>query len=239
MSELGLEDRLLTTSKKSLAAQNRFVYYPDHLVRMPSAGDSRMGILRSLISEPVFSGILGSISREWRQPSRPADLLDESVGSFLSRRLGSPTVANNLVSAIFHGIYAGNIYQLSARSLLPYLWQYEGHYGSITKTMLQATIKGLALRSEEDVALMTQKSSISTVNQSVFTFLGGIETLAETIVTTLKKNPNVEIRTETHVKEVKLEKNEAKSKVCFSPVKSNDPRQGHTLPPSPRLTSIR
>lgn len=166
-----------------------------------------------MIFEPVFTDLFRSLLRESRQPPRPDDLFDESIGSFLSRRLGSSLVADNLVSAVYHGIFAGDIYQLSARSLLPQVWQNERQYGSLTQAHMQATRKDLLLIPKEDVTLFRQVPKISMHGQSVFTFNGGVMTLARGISAALESNPNFEIRMETHVEKIELEKNEVNPKV--------------------------
>lgn len=156
---------------------------------------------------------------EPRQPKRPDDLVDESVGSFLSRRLGSSLVADNIVSAVFHGIYAGDIYQLSARSLLSLAWQSEGRYGTLFKGYFaHMTGKGAFSLLEEDVPLLKQKSPISMAGQSVYTFIGGIEDLTDAIVAALENNPQVEIRKETSVDQLTLEQDKLDLKVCLADV---------------------
>lgn len=194
---------------------------------MPGPGGSPLETLYSLISEPVFDDLFQSILREWRQPSRPDDLWDESVGSFFSRRLGSSSVADNLVSAVFHGIYAGDIYQLSARSLLSQAWQYEGRYGTLFKAFWRR--RGVVPILQEDLALLQQKDTVSMAGQSVFSFMGGLQDLSDTIYNALESNSNVEIRKETDVKELKLEKSELDLKVCFRGL-NQLLRRSHTLP---------
>ena len=93
-------------------------------------------MLWSIITEPVFEGLgLGALFEfqrpqraTWAQYNNP-EVDDESVASFLERRLGTPDVGNNIVSAVLHGIYAGDVNQLSARSLLPKLWYGESKRG--------------------------------------------------------------------------------------------------------------
>lgn len=184
---------------------------------MPALGQSPLEIFSSLLSEPVFNGIFRSIFMEPWQPSRPEDLIDESIGSFLSRRLGSPLFADNIVSAVFHGIYAGDIYQLSVRSLLPLAWQFEGRYGTLFKAYF-AQLKGNgAMPSlEQDLALLKQQSPISMEGQSVYTFIGGIEDLTGAIAAALKNNPNIEIRKETSVAKLTLEEDKPDPKVCLA-----------------------
>lgn len=170
--------------------------------------------LYTLVSEPLFDGLFPSLFMEPLQPPRPDHVLDESVASFLSRRLGSPLVADNIVSAVFHGIYAGDIHQLSARSLLSRAWQFEGRYGSFFKAAwAQMGGGGVVPMLEEDVTLLKETSSIAMENQSVFTLVGGIGELAQAMVIELANNPNVEIRTETHVEQLQLEQNTPDPKV--------------------------
>lgn len=118
-----MTDQLYLIGKNSPAALNRYIYYPDHIVRLPgpdpNGGGSLSTIARGLMAlatEPLFEGVLMGILRE-PLPDPPKDRKDESVASFISRRLG-PKVADNLVSAVFHGIFAGDVYKLSAHTLL-------------------------------------------------------------------------------------------------------------------------
>ena len=142
------------TSKNSVAAQNRFVYYPDHLVRMPGPGVSLLSNIINILTEPVFTGLVWGAVKEFYRvaPSRPDGLEDESIGSFISRRLGSGP-ANNLASAVMHGIYAGDIYSLSARTILPGPWETERKLGSI--------LQGSYLQRQLDHPKPTDQDSIS------------------------------------------------------------------------------
>lgn len=184
---------------------------------MPGRRGSWAETLYLLIREPVFKGVFRALTTEYRRPSRPDDLVDESIGSFLSRRLGSPLIADNIASAVFHGVYAGDIYQLSARSLLQTAWEIEGRYGSLYKGYF-AQLRGEAATPalEEDLALMKQKSPISMAGQSVYTFIGGIEDLTNSIVAALENNPNIEIRKETRVENLTLEQDKLDLKVCLT-----------------------
>lgn len=55
---------------------------------------------------------------------------DESVDGFFSRRFG-PTLANEMISAMIHGIYAGDTRRLSVRAVFPQLWEAEREWGSV------------------------------------------------------------------------------------------------------------
>jgi len=151
-----LEEEVIITPKDSPAAKNRFIYYPDRLVRMPGPGQDIFDIAWSVMTEPVFKGLLSGVLFEHSRPPRSAALKDESVASFLERRLGSPLLANNMVSAVLHGIYAGDITKLSIRSLLPSAWYNERCYGSLSRAY------GLSMRNKtvpmriQDAMLLTE-----------------------------------------------------------------------------------
>lgn len=219
--DLGLEDRVLMTSKNSVAAQNRFIYYPDHLVRMPGPGSSLLKNIFTVCSESVFDGTISEALAEVTKPRRSNELRDESIGSFLSRRFG-PALTDNVVSAVFHGIYAGDVYKLSARSILPGAWQTEWRYDSIIRGLLSQNLgEGLQPIATADLAVLRElqrqppmSETLDAVKKSsVFTFKGGIGELADRLEAKLLENPKVDIRRNTLAKSMVLKTDEASPKV--------------------------
>jgi oxygen-dependent protoporphyrinogen oxidase len=61
---------------------------------------------------------------------------DESLGSFVSRRLGREAY-ENLIEPLMSGIYAGDGDQLSLASTFPYLRDWELRYGSVARGALE------------------------------------------------------------------------------------------------------
>ncbi len=217
--DLGLEDRILMTSKNSVAAQNRFIYYPDHLVRMPGPGSSLLQNISNVLFEPVFKGTISGALSEVTKPRRPVHLQDESVGSFLTRRFGS-AVTDNIVSAVFHGVYAGDIYKLSARAIVPSLWAIEWRNNSIMKGLLEQAFGGMQpiATSDLDVIKTLQSQPMSdkleaVKKSSVFTFKGGIGDLADRLEAKLDESDNVLILENTDVRQIQLGSNGAGEKV--------------------------
>lgn len=209
------------TTKDSVAAQNRFIYYPDHLVRMPGPGLSLLQNISTLWYEPVFKGVIAAALGELTTAKRPEGLEDESIGSFISRRFGS-SLADNVVSAIFHGIYAGDIYKLSARSILAGPWQTESKYDSVLIGLLGRIVGEnpvpVALRDLDIVRGFQQQPPMSdklerAKGSSVFTFQNGIGELADRLEAKLLENPNVGIRRETLAQDIMLKKETGGSKV--------------------------
>ena len=229
------------TSKNSVAAQNRFVYYPDHLVRMPGPGTSLLSNITNLLSEPVFKGAVWGAIKEYygAAPKRPDGVEDESIGSFISRRFG-PGPADNLTSAIFHGIYAGDIYNLSARTILPAQWETETKIGSVLQGfyLQQQQVysgeqtsgndsskylhsSGRRPVATDDVELIKDFNSRPAISEklkaiwasSVFTFKGGIGELADRLEAKLLKNPRVVIQMHARARKLELRSQETSSKV--------------------------
>lgn len=223
--ELGLEDRILMTSKDSVAAQNRFIYYPDHLVRMPGPGSSLLQNISNVLSEPIFKGTIAGALSEVTKPQRPADLEDESIGSFLTRRFGS-ALTDNVVSAVFHGIYAGDIYKLSARAIMPSLWAIERRSNSIIKGLLEQASGGMQpiatsdldmIRTLRSQPVMSDKLEV-VKKSSVFTFKGGIGELAHSLESKLDESDNVLILENTGVRDIELWSDPSGEKVRTSSI---------------------
>ena len=228
------------TSKESVAARNRFVYYPDHLVRMPGPGRSLVANLLPMLSEPVFRGALSGVLKETFQPK--VEVFDESVGAFISRHFGS-AVADNIVSAVLHGIYAGDIYQLSARSILPKVYKISESYGG-------ALVLGMIAESSRDDPLINANDSLCTelyktsmlaadgkplpgtevferiMQSSVFTFRRGIGQLAESLEDALNNTPNVTILKNTPIEILSLINDGDASKVGLDSWDDEDTANG-------------
>ena len=56
LQELDLAKDAIFAHKVSSAARNRYVYYPDHLVRMPHPAFGLFQNISNLFTEPVFQG---------------------------------------------------------------------------------------------------------------------------------------------------------------------------------------
>lgn len=213
IKEIGLEDEMIITPKDSIAAKCRFLYYPDHLVRMPGPGQGFLNSLWRLFTEPIFEGIFTGLAVEPDRPRRSSDLEDESVGSFLERRLGNTHVGDNLASAILHGVYAGDIYQLSIKSLQPMAWHIEGRYGSLFTGMKRLLFEGVRDMDYRDTVLLSymlrNPSDLAggreALDASVYSFKQGIGALSDALVAVLKTNPKVLLKTGEEVNKLSFD----------------------------------
>jgi oxygen-dependent protoporphyrinogen oxidase len=210
IKKLNLENELLMTSKESVSAQNRFVYYPDHLVKMPGKGQDIYSMIWGVLTEPAFKEVW-KILFEYNRPPRPAGLEDESVASFLQRRLGTTQIADNLASAVLHGIYAGDVHQLSVKSLMPLLWHMEKTHGNLSGALrenLTTRTTALAYRDSNLTQEMRAKPESERVMElesgkySVFSFKKGIGALSEALEKALRRHANVKIKLNSQISAV-------------------------------------
>ena len=131
--ELGLSDRLHGTNpqKKNtyVLNQNRLLPLPDGLAMMIPT--NIQAILKSRLVSWFSKARMGL---DFVLPPKAVNG-DESLGSFVSRRLGREAY-ENLIEPLMSGIYAGDGDQLSLASTFPYLRDLELKYGSLARGAL-------------------------------------------------------------------------------------------------------
>ena len=130
--------------------------------------------------------------------SRSTLTADESVDSFVKRRFGA-SFAENVLSALVHGIYAGDTRQLSIQAVFPSLWKLEQRYGSVVKGILQGGIKPSELEITAKQELESRLIEIvkRMMKVSVYSLQDGLEMLPKALIRYLKAQPNVELRNES------------------------------------------
>ncbi|CAG8446644.1 1721_t:CDS:2 [Diversispora eburnea] len=204
-NKLNLRESIHAIPKNSPAAQNRYIFYPDKLVKLP--GSNFFSGMKPILSTRF---LLESIPAIIREPFVEKCLEeDESIHSFITRRLNEK-IANILISAIVHGIYAGDIKKLSIKSTFTNLYKMEKLYGSI----LKGSFSKNSFLSTKDLNWIQDinrdnKDLMNTIkNSSLYSFKDGIEQLVLALVEDLKTRSNVELKTLTNVKELKFKEEE-------------------------------
>lgn len=231
---LDLEDQILVTNRKSPAAVNRYIYYPDHIVRVPGPDPSRSVLSNiwrdglSLFTEPALQGLVRALATEWMKEGRPDAHRnkDEPVADFVTRRL-SQGVTDNLVSALLHGIYAGDVYKLSAQTLLGPYRDLETKDQGVLASLFQLRDEGKK-RLEMDTILALRliardrpSDHFSRIGKlmkdtSVLTLRDGLGELARRLESALRdKHDKVRILTEIDIDTIS--RNESNSDLTVSP----------------------
>ncbi|KAF2267446.1 Protoporphyrinogen oxidase [Lojkania enalia] len=242
IQDLGLIPEAIYTPKDAPAARNRYIYYPDRMNRLPTSGspslftDTIQGLMSGLLS-----GVWG-VFREPFTPKRESSLDDCDVGYFITRHV-DVRIARNVVSAVAHGIYAGNIWQLSAKTLFPVLWELESRYGSVIGGLFQLNNQGqgdkfvVPIRPSDWDALNLMRHEIhidesfyrSLKKASTFSFRNGLQTLPKRLAETLRDNEQVEIKTATSVIDLRpLNRDGSNQITVFTKRSTNQPPRPST-----------
>ncbi|KAJ2965084.1 hypothetical protein NQZ79_g200 [Umbelopsis isabellina] len=197
--ELNLAESIIAVPKTHPSARNRYILYEDKINTLPS---SLGGMLRN--PPPIMRSVLMSGFKELFV--KPSTSEDESIYDFTERRFGTH-VAQNLVGAMVHGIYAGDAKELSVRSTLKVLWENERAFGSVVKGMLRGGTKmdrfrerGMMTRAREGAPDWFADME----KMSVIGFKNGVDTLTRALQSWLVQRENVEIKFNQHVQSIDI-----------------------------------
>lgn len=142
----GKKDQIMVM-KSSSVANRKFLLNSTHdLVPVPHSMPSFAKFVNSELSVSFAKAVLLEPFR------KKGPLTDESIEVFFKRRFGSTEITDKVLSAIYHGIYAGDVAKLSAKSLFPGLQQKEQEYGSVIRPMIQKAVKYLVSKAEREAS---------------------------------------------------------------------------------------
>ncbi|KAJ2162151.1 oxygen-dependent protoporphyrinogen oxidase [Coemansia sp. RSA 552] len=204
VDDLDLREEVVTASKTSKAARNRFIYYGGELNCMPSGLASLLTGLPPAV-RCLPRGVWRDLTTAKNTPTDGST--DESIHQFISRRFGAQ-VDDNLASAVMHGIYAADSRELSARALLYPFWLADriGKHGVLRGLPRVAKISRarnarFAVRDNNERVEMAQRRAQNPEfweqidEASMYSFREGIQTLSDRLASQLRADPRVEIVT--------------------------------------------
>ncbi|MGE5643938.1 MAG: protoporphyrinogen oxidase [Byssovorax cruenta] len=167
--ELGLADRLHGTNPHK---KNTYVLNKGRLLPLP---DGLAMMIPTNIQAILRSGLVSWIGKarmglDFLQPAKAVNG-DESLGTFVSRRLGREAY-ENLIEPLMSGIYAGDGDQLSLASTFPYLRDLELKYGSLARGALQmrAQAKGKSVQGSRS-AFLTPTTGLAEIVEALVHYL--------------------------------------------------------------------
>jgi oxygen-dependent protoporphyrinogen oxidase len=190
--ELDLDGRLHGTNQYQ---KNTYVLHRGRLQPLP---DGLAMMIPTNIQAILRSGLLtfpqkARMGLDYLIPPRALDG-DESLGSFVSRRLGRAAY-ENLIEPLMSGIYAGDGDALSLESTFPYLRDLETTYGSLARGALE-------MRRKLRPKITNDGKSVSGWRSAFLTPTTGLAELVEALVTYLVKN-GVDLRLNTPAERLK------------------------------------
>ncbi|KAH9908896.1 hypothetical protein F4778DRAFT_767974 [Xylariomycetidae sp. FL2044] len=213
LASLGIEDKI---REPPSASDERYLYYPDHLVRLPSPKLSISNILdsiRSFLTEPLWDGAFQVTRRLWERnstmakaaasnQSRPAAEVykalkkDESVAEFFTRILGDVRPIENIMSGMLHGIYGGDVHKLSVKhTLFDNMWYKDAIQhtpGLVTISNKDQNLFLDLLNSPNRVKII--ETAEKAINWNIIAFEDGLVTLLDGLVKDLEGQRNVTIK---------------------------------------------
>lgn len=150
LKNLKLENEVQVLSKSSVANKKYLLNQDRKLIQVPDGifSGGRFLAESGLMEMRFFWGILkepfvkkrGDKVESGGESVKSTDKLvqstDESIESFFLRRFGNKILTSKVLSAILHGVYAGDVAKLSVNSILPQLPQMEKESGSIVRSVM-------------------------------------------------------------------------------------------------------
>ena len=167
--ELGLSDRLHGTNPNQ---KNTYVLHHNKLEPLPDGlammiPTNVQAILKSRLVSWFGKARMGL---DFVQPAKAVNG-DESLGTFVSRRLGREAY-ENLIEPLMSGIYAGDGDALSLASTFPYLRDLEIKYGSLARGALQMRKQsnGKAVQGSRS-AFLTPTTGLAEIVEALIAYL--------------------------------------------------------------------
>lgn len=155
LEELNLADDIIPANKE---AKRRFIVKNNNPIALPTS-------FGAFLKSPLISA--GAKLRLLKEPFiAPSTIDDESIASFIRRRLGKQPLDYG-VNPFISGIYAGDPEKLSIKHTLSSLWEMEQQYGSLLK------------------GIINKKKSASPVRKSLISFTEGNQMLPKALARSL------------------------------------------------------
>ncbi|KAI2464482.1 hypothetical protein F4781DRAFT_425531 [Annulohypoxylon bovei var. microspora] len=198
---LKLEDKIRFPEREY---KDRYLYYPDHLVKLPAPGFSLKRFLvmvESYLTEPIWDGALKS--GLWTHRKVEAMSEDESIGDYFGRMFRDRRLVDNVLSGMIHGIYGGDIYKLSAKhSIFDSMWRW-------SKVPLRRTRDSTWIEAKDyflfrDMKYCPNWPKITSMmedalDSDIVAFDDGLVTLTNSLIEDLKTFRNVTIKTRSPI----------------------------------------
>ena len=150
--DLGIADQLIGSNdaqrKTYILVNGRLVVMPDGLMFMVPTQ-----LLPTALSSLFSWSTKLRMARELLHPPRPMQT-DETVAELVERHFGAEVV-DRLADPLLSGVYGGDAARLSARAVLPRFVEMEEKYGSLSRAMLAAHKKMMAMRKHPPPPLFT------------------------------------------------------------------------------------
>ncbi|KAL6926159.1 hypothetical protein ACO0SA_004832 [Hanseniaspora valbyensis] len=198
---------------------------PKELVEVPPTD---MSLFFKFMKSGLSDGLIKSIFHDIFSSSKAKNC--ESVYDFMVRRFGDDRLVNNVISAVFFGIYATDVKELSMNYCLPKLVDLEKKHGSIIRGAFKKdeTSAKDEIRTLEKFAktLNIEDEYIKKIYKDLkdlplIGFKKGMSTMPNTVANYLLQKPNIDIKYGYNVQKLHINKSD-KNNFELPTIKIND-----------------
>ncbi|KAK5601474.1 hypothetical protein CRENBAI_025839 [Crenichthys baileyi] len=188
VEDLGLEGDILPVTYSHVASQSRYLYVRGQLHKLPSGIRGMFQTVPPFSRPLVFSLITEILVKKGKEA-------DESIHSFVSRRLGKE-LADIAIDSLCRGVFAGDSKKLSVRSCFPSLFTAEQQRGSLTLGFLLDSGQAPVI----PPGRLAQRAHRESWAQ--WSLRRGVETFPESITEYLQRRGRVELHKDAAVKQI-------------------------------------
>lgn len=186
-----------------------------------------------IVTEPVFRGAASSLKSlynkdaemkwKWQQVSPSgvsprfaiADHQDISTGAFLEGIFGRADLVNNVASALYHGVWGGDIWKLSATETTLQNFFFQMHHSGLGMTAVKEhdydSGRDIFMRNPNIRRIAREHTAAGYVG-----FHNGFSTLTNALADALRSSGNVTIKTGTPIQSIQYDKDEGKAVITSS-----------------------
>ncbi|KAL6936565.1 uncharacterized protein HGUI_02785 [Hanseniaspora guilliermondii] len=234
-----VRDHIMYIEKESVANRKFIVDPKDHkkLVQVPPiTKESFLKFMKSGASEGFFRSLI----YEYFNKSKNVVERDESIYDFMKRRFGNDKLVSNLASALFFGIYATDVKDLSANYCIPRLVNYEKSHGGIFRGLFSKNQPKVKTNGEDVSDFATflnidEKSMLEYYNElkkiPLIAFKDGMSTMPNKVRDYLQTIPNISFKFDYDVDRIDVDNNSltVNNDICFDHVHLSTVSDNFTL----------
>ncbi|KAK6200305.1 mitochondrial protoporphyrinogen oxidase [Scheffersomyces amazonensis] len=212
LRQLGRASSVRVLPRNSIANKKYITNTDRRIVQVPDTILTGWKFIRdTAIVRPTL--LWGLLKEPFVKKPHENDSTDESIESFFTRRLGTSVLTDSVLSAIIHGIYAGDVARLSVKSILPSVRKLEIDHGSLGRALVAKKSKSEPKTSGLSPALTQyqhqlspdanlEELSLSLKKFPMLALAGGLQTLPNSLYEYLSSQSNVQFHFHSDISQI-------------------------------------
>lgn len=200
IESLGLQKKLVPIRSSHIAARNRMIYAKNQVCLLPSDIKGVLNVIPPFTKPLYYAGVKDFFGGKSKAP-----LADESIYDFAERRFGKE-LADYAVSSMICGICAGDAKEVSVKFLMKGLFAKEQKYGGVIRGIFFDLLMNGANRIKPPSFTPSNLfSKAKDERWSIYSMVGGLETLPKTMVQKLTESNSVSLNLNSSCERIKFD----------------------------------